>query len=293
MTQSNTNIDNMTDAELLAAELARVADEPAPPLSKAERMEQATLDQYTNMAWSLSTKLGENLLRYELNPMGRRQTPLYILPVSLCPSQFGETSGGMQHPYFDVLFYGVIKRHFQWAGRGPAVLINNRSIYEHYRDRESFVAKFLYVMTHELAHTIEYAPLQLADPVHPVHITDLEKQLSKKYIAPSQATPQAPWHNHELSYIRIVVNMTWRATRSGLLDFPIHPEDVLTTENYGLSCTEKYAAAFAEEPERAAKLPLSMLDFFDMPEAATQLYEDDRNRWHASHPVNQSASTTE
>lgn len=284
MIQPTTETDDAADAAWFAAPA------PAPALSKAERAERLTLDSYTGQAWSLCMQAGEQLLKHELNTFAGTPIPLYIVPVNLCPSEHGQTSAGMQHPYFDVLLRKVIERNFSWAGRGPCVVINNQGIYRDCKDRDSFLSEFCAVSLHEFGHLIQSAPFHLADAVPLSHIENLKKQLSEKHTGPCDTTPE-PWDHHNLSYVRFCVHLVWRARRLAVFSFPIRLDDVFCAEYYGLSAVEEYAAAFSDEPARLAKIPLSMLDVFDMPEAATRLFSDDCERWRARHP-NQPASTT-
>lgn len=172
--------------------------------------------------------------------------PIYIVCQSQLPARFGSEDGseGYTCPRLDL----YLKDHIgaAWRGRGPAMVINDRTLAaELHPDDVGYV--ILATVLHELAHILERRTLAIDATEFPEEPLQFEVLALARETQPERPIDEPAFAGHQAAFIRTALHVCNRAAMAGTV---IEPSAVFNGWQYGLTRTRQYAATLGDEPQR-------------------------------------------
>jgi hypothetical protein len=178
----------------------------------------------------------------------------------------------------------------RWRGRGPAFLLNHRSLALTARGlapaarRAAIRSKAVGTGLHELAHALREPPRE-ADP-DPGRVTfqravaELHERRGARIGEVFGDAAPPPFWGHDLGWLRLALHLHHRAARAGI---NVTAREVFDSDDYQLSPTEQYL--FAVGPELNYFLGWRLAEVLTMPAPVglEDLYRADMERWKARH----------
>ena len=197
-------------------------------------------------------------LCYRVAPAELANSPLWVIPQTNLPPMLGRYTVcyGYTSPSLDMHLHHTFA---DWQGiRGPVIVLGNLNIERDFPART--YNKMLGTTLHELAHILERPSLFQPRPYNQQYIRAEAIRIAEAVSRDEEGdgtTP--PWTTHESRFMRIAYHLRHRAARLG---YDIRPDEVYSTERYGMSPAAKYANAIKPEAEHALRrnVPTDLLD---------------------------------
>lgn len=214
----------------------------------------------------------------EIAPTDLAGVPVYVVPVSALPDDFGtaEACIGATSPSLDLYLQSTLGS--AWRGRGPAMIINDLVIETDWRAPEDCKLVFLLSVLHELAHILERdQPYRERPDARPERLTWETLLLAQTVAEPEPLDLRIPpYAQHGDSFIRTCIHVAYRAC---LLDVYARPSGLCAGARYGLSPACLYAEALGDEPERLAEASFREILARPPPDAFAALWNQDVADW--------------
>jgi hypothetical protein len=204
-------------------------------------------------------------------------SPLYIVPQSVLPADFGGSSvcDGFTSPSLDL----HIKRCIgpAWSGRGPCIVVNDVALRAETEARD-FDQAFLAVVLHELAHVLERPMLyrERQNATEDVLAKEAQQIMHAVASEPRPIEQVVPFIGHGIRFIRAVLHLRRRAERLGAY---LSPASLCGGEGYGLSHAVRYDDALGDEPDRQKDQTLADVLRTPPPPPFTDLWRTDVTDW--------------
>ncbi|HPM24196.1 MAG TPA: hypothetical protein PLP66_09845 [Phycisphaerae bacterium] len=212
--------------------------------------------------------------------------PLYVVLASDVYADPGNGDGpdGCTMRHLDLMLRPTLERLGRWSGRGPAMVLDPRSIARtaarriRPARRRVFAPAALGVAIHELAHVLTAEP----DEAEPTAEYVKAGRAMLTADADGTETPTngpgaaVPWRGHEWAFIRAALHLTHRAAALGV---DLTPRDVFDAEPHGLAPTGRYVAALGDEPDRLAGCDFATIARTPPPAAFAELWLADVRGW--------------
>ena len=204
-----------------------------------------------------------------LAPLDLAGIPVYVETASTLGGGYeriGRHNFGFTSHVLDVQFRDLIGD--RWCGRGVAMWINDTATEQNCRERgvlDGFLRKFFTVVVHELGHILNRRSIVGDAPNIPVGeqreqtISTVENYADEPICGPHAALP---WKDHEVSWIRTMIHLHYRAT---LLGFDFDLTATCAGWRYLLSSSSLYRAALGYEPEVLATKSFAEIKDYPMP----------------------------
>jgi hypothetical protein len=142
--------------------------------------------------------------------------------------------------------------------------------------------KMLGTTLHELAHILERPSLFRPRPYNHFYIRAEAIRIAEAVSRDEDGdgtTP--PWYTHESRFMRIAYHLRHRAARLG---YDIRPDEVYSTERYGMSPAAGYAAALKVEADTLCAATFRQICSMAPPPHFKAIYEADQRDWFNSAP---------
>ncbi len=212
--------------------------------------------------------------------------PLYVVFASDVYPSAGNGDGpdGCTMRHLDLMLRPTLERLGRWSGRGPAMLLDPRTIARGAERRirparlRAFTPSAFGVVLHELAHVLTTEPDEAEPSAEYVQAGQAMLTADVGGTAAPTNGPGAavPWRWHEWAFIRTALHLAHRAAALGV---DLMPRDVLDAETYGLAPTCRYTAALADEPKRLTGCDFATIARTSPPAAFAELWLTDVRRW--------------
>ena len=207
-------------------------------------------------------------------------TPLYIVPYSRL-EHYPEKNlcAGFTNPSLDLF----VKDHIpDWRGRGPCIVIDELPLRLR---RFDYDLDFVAVALHELAHILQRDVLYRERPNVTPEVIQAESDRLAALVSNEAALLHKnlanPLTDHNGEYLRIAFHLLHRAVAIGQ---PLAANTIIDTTAYGLSASECYADAIAEEAARTRDATFREILATKFPEEFSRLWTADVVRWFHSQP---------
>lgn len=231
--------------------------------------QDATHAKLCDHSWQRAERLAKTLAEGDL--AGR---PLYLLRQSRMPTDLGTSHHyAFTHPRADLIYRDHISN---WLGRGPCAVINDMAIVEDYEPQDQEYATVC-VTLHELAHIIERPGFheKASDSVCSERVVFDGLVLAEVSKRPQRADLPL-YFGHELSYIRAVLHLAYRATTAG---YSVAAAGIFNGCKHGLSPTAEYVESIGDEPEQLASTPIGQILASPPPVNMANLWLADMERY--------------
>lgn len=222
-------------------------------------------------------------LCYAVAPAELSGSPLWVVPQTNLPPMLGGNTVcyGYTSPSLDMHLHHTFR---DWEGiRGPVIVLGNLNIERDFPVRT--YNKMLGTTLHELAHILERPSLFQPRPYHH-HLIRAEAIRIAEAVSRDEegdgTTP--PWTTHESRFMRIAYHLRHRAARLG---YDIRPDEVYSTERYGMSPAAKYANAIKAEADALCAATFRQICSMAPPPHFKAIYEADQSSWFQSAPQRQ------
>ncbi len=183
----------------------------------------------------------------------------------------------------DLELQPVLTELRRWRGRGFAAILCGDIIEEYGSSAERIACA---VAVHEAAHFVQHRGCKLVSlprqelPAWAESLAQPRASVEALARVDAKATPEVPWAQHGLRFVRALSHLTLRAERYGHC---FDPEEVgLAGEQYGLSDGGLYLRAFADEARERVDQPVSLIIDSEPPHEAAELFRDDQIKFYAS-----------
>ena len=214
-----------------------------------DRQQDATQAKLCDHSWQRAEQLATALAAGDL--AGK---PLYLLRQSEMNTDLGTRHHyAFTHPRADLIYREYIAN---WLGRGPCAVINDLAIVEDYEPQDQEYVTVCKVL-HELAHIIDRPVIheRASDSVCAERVV-----FEGLVLADCSKRPQRSdlplYYGHELSFIRAVLHLAYRATTAG---YPVAASGIFNGCKHGLLPTAQYLEAIGDEPEQLANTPIGQI----------------------------------
>lgn len=214
-----------------------------------DRQQDATHAKLCDHSWQRAEQLAMALAVGDL--AGR---PLYLLRQSRMPTDLGTRHHyAFTHPRADLIYRDHISN---WLGRGPCAVINDLAIVEDYEPQDQEYITVCLAL-HELAHIIDRPGFHenASDSVCSERLVFEGLVLADVSKRPQRADLPL-YFGHELSFIRAVLHLAYRATAAG---YPVAATGIFNGCKHGLSPTAEYVEAIGDEAEQLASTPIGQI----------------------------------
>lgn len=205
------------------------------------------------------------------------RSPVYVVFRSeLGPPTDGPGVFGVASEYLAWMLRPQLERAGRWRGPGGVVVVDIARIAGAARTRPPGIRRRWFRMTaysiivHELAHVALMAPA----PEPTAGVVQMARATMAEDVdgAATRIPESTPWLHHELPFIRVALNLAYRARRLGL---PVDPWEVANTSSYCLSHTSRYERALWPEIDANPHTPLAELLATEPPPAFAAVWEAD------------------
>ncbi|WP_430454060.1 hypothetical protein [Rhodopirellula europaea] len=222
-------------------------------------------------------------LCYRVAPAELANSPLWVIPQTNLPPLLGRDTVcyGYTSPSLDMHLHHTFA---DWEGiRGPVIVLGNLNIERDFPART--YNKMLGTTLHELAHILERPSLFQPRPYNQQYIRAEAIRVAEAVSRDEEgdgSTP--PWTTHESRFMRIAYHLRHRAARLG---YDIRPDEVYSTERYGMSPAAKYANAIKAEADALCAATFRQICSMAPPPHFKAIYEADQSSWFQSAPQRQ------
>ena len=212
---------------------------------------------------------------YEVAPAELRDAVLRIVPQTRLPPLLGGETNcyGYTSPSLDLHLHHTFA---DWDGqRGPVIVLGHLNIERDFPHRT--VNKMLGTTLHELAHCLEWPSLfRPREYNHRLIRTEALKiaQAVSHNEEGDGTTP--PWTTHEARFMRIAYHLRYRAAR---LNYDIRPNEVYSSERFGMSLAAEYSRALDAEAENCIDWIFRDVCNRPFPLLFERIYERDKANW--------------
>ncbi len=93
-----------------------------------------------------------------------------------------------------------------------------------------------------------------------------------------------PWTTHEARFMRIAYHLRYRAAR---LNYDIRPNEVYSSERFGMSLAAEYSRTLDAEAERCLSWTFRDICQRPMPMLFERIYDRDKTNWFNSQALKQ------
>lgn len=217
-------------------------------------------------------------LCYAVAPAELSGSPLWVVPQTNLPPMLGRHTVcyGYTSPSLDMHLHHCFA---DWKGvRGTVIVLGNLNIERDFPERT--YNKMLGTTLHELAHILERPSLFQPRPYNQQYIRSEAIRIAEAVSRDEDGdgtTP--PWTTHESRFMRIAYHLRHRAARLG---YDIRPDEVYSTERYGMSPAAKYANAVKAEADTLCAATFRQICSMAPPPHFKSIYEADQRSWFQS-----------
>lgn len=220
---------------------------------------------------------------HRVAPTELKDQRLRIIPQTHLPPLLGGDTNcyGYTSPSLDMHLHHTFK---DWDGqRGPVIVLGHLNIERDFPTRTT--NKMLGTVLHELAHCLErpslFRPREYHSQLIRMEAIKIAEAVTVDEVGDG-TTP--PWTTHEARFMRIAYHLRYRAAR---LNYDIRPNEVYSSERFGMSLAAEYSRTLDAEAERCLSWTFRDICQRPMPILFERIYERDKTNWFNSQALKQ------